>query len=146
MEDSKIYLFVHIIIEVAGRATLLKKSFRQLLFAWSKKTLAENDIQVVRMNGGEDHIHIIVEMLPTQQLMQIGRQIKESTAEFINASKMISSDFAWQETYTAFTVSPGNLQQTIDFIDRQEEYHLTRTLEQELSSFNKTIIHWHETP
>lgn len=146
MEDSKIYLFVHIIIEVAGRATLLKKSFRQLLFAWSKKTLAENDIQVIRMNGGEDHIHIIVEMLPTQQLMQIGRQIKESTAEFINASKMISSDFAWQETYTAFTVSPGNLQQTIDFIDRQEEYHLTRTLEQELSSFNKTIIHWHETP
>jgi REP element-mobilizing transposase RayT len=146
MEDSKIYLFVHIIIEVAGRATLLKKSFRQLLFAWSKKTLVENDIQVIRMNGGEDHIHIIVEMLPTQQLMQIGRQIKESTAEFINASKMISSDFAWQETYTAFTVSPGNLQQTIDFIDRQEEYHLTRTLEQELSSFNKTIIHWHETP
>ena len=146
MEDSKIYLFVHIIIEVAGRATLLKKSFRQLLFAWSKKTLVENDIQVIRMNGGEDHIHIIVEMLPTHQLMQIGRQIKESTAEFINASKMISSDFAWQETYTAFTVSPGNLQQTIDFIDRQEEYHLTRTLEQELSSFNKTIIHWHETP
>jgi len=146
MEDSKIYLFVHIIIEVAGRAPLLKKSFRQLLFAWTQKTLAENDIQVVRMNGGEDHIHVVIEMLPSQQLMQISRQIKEKTSEFVNTSKMVTSNFAWQENYTAFTVSPGNLQQTIDFIDRQEEYHLTRTLEQELSSFNKTIIHWHGTP
>ncbi len=145
MEDSKIYLFVHLIIEVAGRTPLLKKSFRQLLFAWSKKTLAENDIQVVRMNGGEDHIHIVIEMLPTQQLMQITRQIKDRTSEFVNASKMISSDFSWQETYTAFTVSPGNLQQTIDYIDRQEEYHHTKTLEQELALFNKTIINWHET-
>ena len=144
MEDSKIYLFVHLIIEVAGRKPLLKKSFRQLLFAWSKKTLAENDIQVVRMNGGDDHIHVVVEMLPTQHLMQISRQIKETTSEFANASKMIASDFVWQDNYTAFSVSPGNLQQTNDFIDRQEEYHLTRTLEQELSLFNKTTIHWHE--
>lgn len=146
MQDTKIYLFVHLIFEVAGRSPVLKKSFRQLLTAWSKKTLAEKGIHLVRMNGGEDHIHFLVEMLPSQQLMQISRLLKDETVAFVNTSKMLSDDFAWQESYTAFTVSPGNLQQTIDFIDRQEEYHLTKTVEQELALFNKIIINWNETP
>lgn len=146
MQETKIYLFVHLIFEVAGRAAVLKKPFRQLLVAWSKKTFAEKGIQLVRMNGGEDHLHFLVEMLPSQQLMQISRLLKDETAEFVNTSKMVSADFLWQEPYTAFTVSPGNLQQTIDFIDRQEEYHLTKTVEQELALFNKIIINWNETP
>ena len=68
------------------------------------------------------------------------KQIKEESIAFIGNGNFQTGPFGWQEEYTAFTVSPGAYKQTVDYIERQEEYHQQKTLEQELDLISKTRI------
>lgn len=145
MEGNRIYLFVHVILEVGERKALLKNVLRVVFFAWLKKTMTEKGVRLHAIGGGEDHVHLLLQLHPAQNLMQVVKQVKEESLSFIGNNSFIKEPFAWQDEYTAFTVSPGALKQTMDYIERQDEYHQGKTLEQEMEQISKTRIDLHES-
>ena len=144
MEHNRIFLFVHVILEVQDRKPLLKTVLRVVFFAWLKKTMTQKGVRLHSIGGGEDHVHLLIQLHPAQNLMQVVRQIRDESLNFIGTNDFLKEPFAWQEDYTAFTVSPGAYNQSFDFIERQDEYHLSRTFEQEMEQISKTRIDLHE--
>jgi len=140
MQEGRVYLFIHIITEVSQRAPLIKKSLRAVFYGWCKKFGEEKAIRFIRIGGSDDHMHYLIQLHPAQNLLQVVKQLKDESAKFIHESKLLQDDFAWKEYYTAYSVSPGSLQQTMEYIERQEEYHQSKSLEQEMDLFNKTKI------
>jgi putative transposase len=134
-DHPKVYLFVHVIWSVYERAPLLSRPVRKLLFAVLQKDAAEKGINLAAVNGVEDHMHCLVQLLPAQNVTQVVNSIRTSSSLWLNENKLLTEAFAWEEAYAAYSVSPSSVRQVIDFIGRQEEYHKTKTLESELEVF-----------
>jgi putative transposase len=132
-----VYLYAHVIWSVRGREALLGKAVRRVLFAHMQKEGAEKGIRIVAAGGVEDHIHCLVQLMPAQNLSQVVKSIRASSAGWLNETRLLSTEFGWEEEYYAYSVSPSGVRQVIDFIDKQEDYHKTKTLEVELGMFDK---------
>ena len=135
--SGKVYLFIHVICCVKNKEALLSKPVRTVLFAHIKKHGEENGIKALTVNGVDDHVHILLQMMPVQNLAQIMKSIRTESAGWINESRFMKGLFEWEDEFSALSVSPSSLKQVIDFIDKQEEHHKTKTLESELEVFQK---------
>ncbi|MBS1665033.1 MAG: transposase [Bacteroidetes bacterium] len=134
-----VYLFVHVIMPVRRREALLSKPVRRVLFAHLQKEGEEKGLRIVAMDGVEDHVHCLLQLLPSQNLLQVLRTIRGSAAAWINESKLITltSEFDWEEEFWAASVSPSGVKQVVEYIGKQEEHHKTKTLDSELEIFEK---------
>jgi REP element-mobilizing transposase RayT len=145
MHDNRVYLFIHAIFSVKDAQPLLKPSLRAVYFAWIKKHAGEKAIRILNIGGGADHVHLLLQLHPAQNLLQVVKQVKEESVKFINESKFLQEEFAWDADYTAFSVSPSAFNQTMDYISKQDEYHQHKTFLQEMELINKTRINTDES-
>ena len=132
---KKIYLFVHVIWMVRDRKKLLGKPIRRVLFANMQKRGEEKGIRIIAINGAEDHVHGLLQLHPAQNLLQVVNVIKAESSQWLNENKLLQQEFEWGEEYAAYSVSPSAVIQVGDYIDKQEEYHKTKSLEKELEVF-----------
>jgi len=132
-----IYLFVHVIWCVARREALLTRPVRHVLFVQMQKEAGERGIKIVVAGGVEDHVHCLLQLMPAQNLTQVVRAVRILSADWENQNKLLAATRGWGEGYAAYSVSPGGLQQVVEYIGKQEEIHRSKTLESELQIFDK---------
>ena len=135
--NNKVLLFVHNIWGVKNREPLLSKPIRVVLFSHIQKNAAEKGTRILIMNGVEDHVHCLLQLYPSQNLSQVVKNIKLESSLWLNENQVLKIPFEWEGNYAAYSVSPGSIQQVRDYIEKQEEYHKTKTLENELEVFDK---------
>ena len=70
-----------------------------------------------------DHVHIFIGYNPSQPLPDLLRDIKANSSKFINEKKWMPGKFRWQEGYGAFSYSHSQINDVIQYINRQEEHH-----------------------
>jgi putative transposase len=134
---NKLFLFVHAIWRVNDAEPCLSKSIRKVLFAHLLKQAAENGINIMCLNGVEDHVHCLLRLQAAQNLAQVMKSIKTNSAEWLNGTKLLAGPFEWEEGFAAYSVSPSGVKAVMDYIEKQEDWHLTRTLEDELKIFEE---------
>lgn len=134
---TMVYLYVHVIWCVRGRQALLSKPVRRILLTHMQKEGEEKGLKIVAAGAVEDHVHCLLHLMPSQNLLQVVKSIRTSTAAWLNDNQLLKTGFAWEEDYFAYSVSPSGVKQVIDFIGKQEDYHQTKTLESELEIFDK---------
>lgn len=134
-----VILYVHVIWCVRGREALLSKPVRRVLLAHLQKEGEEKGLRVLAAGGADDHIHCLLQLMPSQNLAQVTRSIRVLTADWLNEARLLTTEFAWEEEYFAYSVSPSGVRQVIDFIGKQEEYHLTKSLDHELDKFKESL-------
>ncbi len=139
-QHNRVYLFVHIIWTVNNRQPLLPKPVRMLLFSFLQKNSEAKGIKVLAVNGVEDHLHCLLQLHPAQNLLQVVKSLKADAAQWVNDSKVIADTVEWEEGYAAYSVSPSGVKQVIDYIQKQEEHHKTKTLDNELEVFDKVQL------
>jgi REP element-mobilizing transposase RayT len=132
-----IILYAHVIWSVRGREALLSKAVRRVLFAHMPKENADRGIKIVAIDGTDDHVHCLLQLMPSQNLSQVVKSIRTSSMAWLNETRLLNVEFAWEEDYYAYSVSPSGVKQVIDFIGKQEEYHKTKGLDSELEIFDK---------
>ena len=135
MSSSKTYLFVHAVWAVGGTRPLLVRSVRTVLAAHMLKIAEERGIQVLKANGGTDHLHVLLQLHPAQNLAQILRQLKSESSDWLNATRIVPETFEWEEDYVAYSVSPNVIRQVSDYIDRQDDFHKNKSFEEEMAVF-----------
>jgi REP element-mobilizing transposase RayT len=135
MNGPSVFLFVHVICTVQGREKLLAKPVRKVLFAHMQKEGEEKGLRIVAANGVEDHMHLLIQLMPAQNLAQVVRSIKAASSDWMNENKLLAATFVWEEHYYALSVSPSSFKQVKDFIEKQEEHHRTKSLDAELEAF-----------
>jgi putative transposase len=133
----QIFLYVHAIWSTAERNKWLTKPVRVVLFTHLKKVAEEKGIRLLQVDGGEEHAHLLLQLHPAQNLSQVIRQLKAESEEWLNAAQLLKEPFAWSEELIAYSVSPGSLQQVQSFIERQDEYHRSKSFESEIEVFQK---------
>jgi REP element-mobilizing transposase RayT len=87
-----------------------------------------------RLNGVEDHLHIITHIHPTVSLASLVKDIKISSALYIKEQNLFEGFTNWQEGYGAFTYSIKEKDNLIEYVKNQEIHHKTTNFKEEYTN------------
>ena len=113
-------LYAHCVFTPKGKASLLSDSIRDRVHKYIYGIIKEKKCYPVIINGTKDHIHILVGFPPTINISELVRDIKRSSAMFINNEVRSYLKFNWQEGFGAFTVGYRELDHVYKYILNQE--------------------------
>jgi REP element-mobilizing transposase RayT len=124
-------LMYHIVFSTKNRTPTLTKDNRKQLFEYSWGILKNKKCHLYRMNGVEDHVHILTHIHPTNSLSDLLKDIKVSTSLWIKENKIFANFEGWQEGYGAFSCSYKEKDGLIEYIKNQEAHHQKISFEDE---------------
>jgi putative transposase len=116
-------LYAHCIFTPKGRHLLLRDSIRANIHKYIYGVIKGLKCYPVAINGTEDHIHILVGFSPVISISNLMRDIKRSSAIYINNNQFFRFKFNWQEGFGAFTVGYRELDTVYKYILNQEAHH-----------------------
>ncbi|MBW6502268.1 MAG: IS200/IS605 family transposase [Bacteroidales bacterium] len=130
-------LYAHCVFTPKGRHSLLTDSIRDRVHKYIYGIIKEKKCFPVAINGTKDHIHILIGFVPTTCISDLLRDIKRSSAMFINNEVKSYLKFSWQEGFGAFTVGYRELDNVYKYILNQEEHHKVKKFRDEYSHLLK---------
>jgi putative transposase len=134
MANSFTQLHIHYVFIAAGRADIFSPEMKKRIYPYLIGIAKENNCFVHAINGGTDHIHILLKLHPDKSVANIAQLLKGNVSRFINNEKLYPFRFEWQAGYGAFSVSLSNLNAVKQYIDNQEAHHNTTTLKDEFTT------------
>lgn len=120
-----------IVFSTKDRNPSLAKSNREHLFKYFWGILKNKDCHLYRINGVEDHLHIITHVHPTVTISTLVKDLKTSSNKFIRKEKLFPKFRGWQNGYGAFSYSISAKARLIEYVKNQEEHHKSVTFREE---------------
>lgn len=87
--------------------------------------------KLLRINGVEDHVHILSDLHPTIALADYVKNIKVASSKWMKESGKFPDFEGWGEGYGAFTYTIRERDTVIEYIKNQKEHHKTITFIEE---------------
>jgi len=116
-------ILYHIIFSTKNRERSLLAESRPELFKYIWGVIKNNRGHLYRINGIEDHIHILTSLHPTVALADLIKDIKVVSSKWLHEMRICPKFTHWQAGYGAFTVSFHEKDALIEYIKNQEEHH-----------------------
>ncbi|GAB4093867.1 IS200/IS605 family transposase [Flaviaesturariibacter terrae] len=136
-------IYYHIIFSVKYRRALLADAWREELHRYDTGLVQGRGHKVLAINSVEDHLHLLAGCKPRDPLPDLMRELKSNSSAWINARGFTERPFAWQEGYTAISVSPSVVSAVCGYIARQQEHHRGRSHRNEMIELlNASGIAW----
>ena len=116
-------ILYQIVFATRGSERALAPNNRHQLFKYICGILQNKKCHLYRINGVDDHIHILTHLHPTVALSDLVKGIKVASSDFIKENNLFDNFNAWQEGYGAFTYSISAKDNLIEYIKNQAEHH-----------------------
>jgi putative transposase len=118
-------ILYQIVFSTKHREKTLTKDNRPELFKYIWGILNNKKCHLYRMNGVEDHLHILAHLHPSVSLSNLVKDIKVASSGFIKSGSVFKNFNGWQDGYGAFTYSIKERDRLIEYVRKQEEHHKT---------------------
>lgn len=113
------------------RQPVFAKVNRPELYKYMHGILENKGCKVYRINGVEDHLHILTHLHPSVALADLVKDIKVASSLYIKEKGLFPEFTAWQRGYGAFTYSAREKNILINYVKNQEEHHKVRNSKEE---------------
>jgi REP element-mobilizing transposase RayT len=114
-----------------SRKTLVPEHAREL-YAYIMGTIRNKNCFLYRINGMEEHLHILCDLHPTIALADLVRDIKTASSIWLKQSGKFPEFDGWADGYAALTYSWKDKEMIINYIKNQQEHHKTESFKDEL--------------
>ena len=128
-------VLVHVVFATRNREKRLTAAVRGRLHAYLAAVVKEEGGCVYGVNGGLEHVHLLLRLSPSRSLSDLMRLVKTNSSRWMRQE--LDPQFGWQRGYAAFSVSHSQFTAVHGYIAKQEEHHQRRTFEDELVSLLK---------
>jgi len=125
----------HIIFSTKERRPLVRAEWRGQLHAYMGGTVRGLGAIAERVNGVEDHVHLLIGLKTTQAPADLVRELKKSSSTWV--ADHHDPSFGWQEGYAIFSVSWTHCASVSRYIERQEIHHRKVNFTEELQRLLK---------
>ena len=139
MANTYSQMYVQVVIVVKFREALIQKAWKEELYKYITGIVTNKGQKMLRINGVENHIHMLLNIQPNIALSDLMRDVKANSTKWINEQGFCKHSFRWQEGFGAFTYSISQIDNVINYIDNQEERHKTKTFKSEYLSLLKNF-------
>ncbi len=124
-------LLYHIVFRTQDSQPALKRDNTDNLYAYITGIIKNKNSHLYRINGVENHLHILTDIHPSVSLADFVREIKVSTSIWMKESGLFPSFKGWAEGYGAFTCSYNDMGKLIEYVKDQQEHHSKKTFGEE---------------
>ena len=125
-------LMYHVVFSTKQRRPLIKSDLSPRLVKFVGGIIRKRSGKLLAMNGPEDHVHLLGIFPPKMAVSDQIRDVKSLSSGWIHDTFNNQKQFAWQEGYSAFSVSKSTVRQVVQYIENQHEHHKKLTFEDEL--------------
>lgn len=119
--------FLHCIFSTKERKPSLPAERMADLYAYFGGIAQSEGFTLVASGGTTNHVHLLLALPTTMSLGTAVQKLKGSS------SRWLGKEFAWQQGYGAFSVSPSQVPKVKRYIAGQEEHHRKRSFEEEFT-------------
>jgi putative transposase len=135
MANTYTQIYIHIVFSVSNRTHLIDTENKSEIEKYIAGHLKNKKHKLLAINCMPDHIHIFIGLNPDISISNLVRELKISSANFINDKKFIKGIFSWQTGYGAFSYSRSSIDNVIKYVQDQEKHHKKKSFQEEYLNF-----------
>ena len=128
-------LLYHIIIRTKYNQPTLSLEHDTLLYGYILGIVKNKNCVLYRINGMEEHIHLLVGIHPTISVADFVRDVKSSTTKWLKTNEYFPLFKSFSEGYAALTYSMNEKETIINYIKNQRKHHAKKSFEEEYRHF-----------
>lgn len=132
-------LLYHIVIRTKASQPTLSLEHSDELYRYLWGIVKNKNSKLYRVNGVEDHLHLLVSMHPTIALSDFVRDLKTESSKMLKHTVGYERFTAWSEGYAALTYSLRDKDMIINYIINQREHHKRVSFRDEYEAFLKEM-------
>jgi len=132
---SYVQLLYHIVIRTKASQPVLSLEHSDELYRYIWGIIKNKNSVLYRINGMEDHVHILLSLHPTIAISDFMREMKAETSKMLKRTAGFEQFTAWSEGYAAFSYSLKDKDTIINYIKNQREHHKTVSFRDEYVDF-----------
>lgn len=142
---SKVNALYHIVINTKHRKPTITLSAKRKLYAYMFGILRNKNCGVIRINGIENHIHLLIQLPPTLALSDVVGELKRSSNLWIKRQTEFPYFEGWGKEYFAVSISSQLKETVTNYIINQEVHHGKITFEDEMVEwFGSEGLEWND--
>ncbi|MFH2143502.1 MAG: transposase [Bacteroidota bacterium] len=104
---------------------------KEELYKYITGILTNKKCHLYRINGMEEHLHIVTHLHPSVALANLVKDIKLASSKWIKENKIFSQFNDWQDGYGAFTYTIKEKDRLIEYVKNQQAHHKIKTFREE---------------
>jgi len=124
-------LLYHLVFRTKESLPTIKQDHIDELYAYITGIIKNKSSHLYRINGVENHLHILTDLHPSLALADFMREIKVSSSIWMKSGNLFPGFNGWADGYGSFTCSYLDIGRLIDYIKNQQEHHRKKTFEEE---------------
>lgn len=124
-------IFYQIVFGTKNRKATIAREAEEELYKYIWSIIKNKKCTLFRINGIEDHIHLMSDLHPSLSLSNYVKDIKIASSIWMKESGKSPAFEGWQEGYGAFTYSVREKDMIINYIKNQKEHHKTENFQDE---------------
>ena len=132
---SYVQLLYHTVIRTKASQPVLSLECSEELYRYIWGIIKNKNSVLYRVNGMEDHVHILLSLHPTIAFSDFMREMKAETSKMLKRTAGFEDFTAWSEGYAALSYSLKDKDMIINYIKNQREHHKTVSFRDEYVNF-----------
>ena len=137
MAQSLADIILHIVFSTKERHPWIRPDIEEELYQYICGVGRNLGCPVIKINGVEDHIHVLLQLGRTITISKLISEIKSSSSRWIKTKDDHYNKFSWQGGYGGFSVSRPSLEGAKKYLSSQKEHHKTVTFKEEFLTMLK---------
>ena len=116
-------IYYQIVFGTKHRKPTIAKEYDVELYKYIYGIIKNKNCKLYRINGIEDHIHIMSDLHPSICLSDYVKDIKVASSLWMKETGKFPAFEGWQDGYGAFTYSIRERDMIINYIEKQKTHH-----------------------
>ena len=125
-------LLLHLVFSTHGRKPWISKEVAARLYPYMGGIVRAEKGVLYDIGGVEDHVHLYIRWRPDASVSDLMRTVKARSSKWMHDAFPELAEFAWQEGYSAFSVSKSQEEAVKKYIAGQAEHHKKEDFKSEL--------------
>jgi REP element-mobilizing transposase RayT len=138
-------ILYHLVFCTYNRKNTIPTEHQEALYQYIWGIIKQRKGVLYRINGMENHIHILSDLHPTIALSDFVKEIKTASNRWMKESGFYPKFDSWAEGFCAITYSLRDKDMILTYIKNQKEHHKMITFEDEYRALLKEHgVEWDE--
>ena len=123
MSGTYSQLLLHVVFSTKHREPWITPDVAERLYAYIGGIVRAEKGILFEIGGIDDHVHLYLRWRPDATISDLMRTVKSRSSKWVHENFPALAAFAWQEGYSAFTVSKSQEEAVKKYIAGQAEHH-----------------------
>ena len=124
-------LLYHLVFRTKDSKPTIQQDHVDQLYSYISGIIKNKNSHLYRINGVENHLHILTDLHPSVALADFMREIKVSSSIWMKNGGLFPDFNGWADGYGSFTCSYMDMERVIEYIKNQQEHHRKKSFEEE---------------